>query len=126
MEIKHYDQASQLWLQFKDGLKGYIFKKTNNAQLADEINQEVLLKVINSCCSNIEIKNVRSWLFQIAHNTTIAFLKEHKKYVSEAVELSESNDKSDSVYEDIIPFLEPLIEFLPDKYALPLKMADID
>jgi len=124
MKIEKYQQASEIWLEFRDGLKGYIIKKTKNSELAEEINQQVLMKVINSCCSDVQIKNVRSWLFQIAHNTTIDNLKKQKKYVELEKEIEEQpNEKT---YSEIEPFVISLIGFLPEKYALPLKMSDIE
>ncbi|MBQ0734818.1 sigma-70 family RNA polymerase sigma factor [Aquimarina celericrescens] len=124
MKIKKYRQASSIWLQFKDALKGYILKKTKNLELADEINQLVLMKVIDSCCSDVQIKNVRSWLFQIAHNTTIDYLKKDIKYVDLEKEIQEKTE--DNVYLEIEPFVSALIDFLPEKYGVPLRMSDIE
>ncbi len=124
MKIKKYRQASGIWLQFKDGLQGYIFKKTKDLELANEINQLVLMKVIDSCCSDVQIKNVRSWLFQIAHNTTIDYLKKDAKYVDLEKEIQEKTE--DNVYLEIEPFVSALIGFLPEKYGVPLRMSDIE
>ncbi len=30
---------------------------------AEELTQRVLLKVVNACCSDIEVRNVRAWLY---------------------------------------------------------------
>lgn len=124
MKIQKYSQASEVWLQFKEGLKGYIFKKTKNSEQADEINQLVLMKVIDSCCSDVQINNVRSWLFQIAHNTTIDYQKKHTKYVDLKKDVEEPTE--DNAYQEIVPFVSLLIDFLPEKYGVPLRMADID
>ncbi len=124
MQIKKYHQASGIWLQFKDALNGYIYKKIKNTESAEEINQQVLMKVVNSCCSNTHIRNVRSWLFQIAHNTTIDYLKNSKKNI--VLETDFEEELESSIYDEIAPFVTTLINSLPPKYALPLKMADID
>lgn len=68
-KIKKYAEASSIWLNYKNGIKYYIFKKVKSEDIANDLSHEVLMKLYNSCCSNIEIKNVRSWMFQIAHNT---------------------------------------------------------
>ena len=74
-ELKKYSDISSLWLEYKSGLKFYILKKVKNEDIANDLSHEVLMKVYNSCCSEIQIKNVRSWLFQIAHNTLIGLQK---------------------------------------------------
>ena len=77
---KSLDEAINLAaeMHYKNGIKYYILKKVKNEADADDLTHEVLLKVYNSCCSGKTINNVRSWLFQIAHNTTIDFIKKHQ------------------------------------------------
>lgn len=78
MKIQTFPQASDIWLLYKEGLQGYIFKYVQSEDLAEELVQQVLMKVYGSCCNGREIKNTRSWLFQIAHNLTIDYLKKKK------------------------------------------------
>ena len=80
-KIEKYENVSKLWLEYKNALKFYILKKVKNEDLANELSHEVLMKVYNSCCSGNEIRNIRSWMFQIAHNTTIDYLKKENKFV---------------------------------------------
>tara|TARA_R110002072_G_scaffold275706_2_gene436864 strand:+ start:1090 stop:1350 length:261 start_codon:yes stop_codon:yes gene_type:complete len=78
-KIKKYIDVSSLWSDYKNGLQFYILKKVKNKDIANNLSHEVLMKIYNSCCSNNKIKNVRSWMFQIAHNTTIDYLKKETK-----------------------------------------------
>jgi DNA-directed RNA polymerase specialized sigma24 family protein len=50
---------------FYNQLKQYVIKKINNNELAEDIVQEVMLKVIVAHQKNIQVKNLRAWLFQI-------------------------------------------------------------
>ena len=122
--IQKYDEAFEIWLEFKDGLFGYIYKKVQDSELAEEINQQVLMKVIKTCCSNIPIRNVRSWLFQIAHNTTIDCLKKMKRLWELDDQLEVSFE--DPVRDEITPLLASLMKFLPKEYEEPLRLFDID
>jgi len=99
-------------------------KRFKDEELAKETTQEVLLKMHKSCCSDKEIKNVNSWLFQIAHNTVIDQLRQQNKIVHESVEPTQADD--DNVWQELAECVEPLINLLPEKYAIPLKMSDID
>ena len=123
MKITTHKQASDLWLESKDGLRNYILKKTHDKNLSEEVTQEVLVKVYKSCCSDREIKNVRSWLFQIAHNTLIDHLREEQKLNNVSPPLDITSEEN--IWEDLGDFVEPLIGFLPEKYATPLRMADL-
>lgn len=123
-KIKKYSNVSSLWLAYKSGLKFYILKLVKDENIANDLSHEVLMKVYNSCCSGNEIKNVRSWMFQIAHNTTIDYLKKMNKFTYEVPEIFEEEDSNS--YREAAEFMTPLISLLPDKYSLPLKLSDIE
>lgn len=123
-ELKKYSDISSLWLEYKNGLKYYIFKKVKNEEIANDLSHEVLMKVYNSCCSNIKIKNVRSWMFQIAHNTTIDYLKKQNKFTNKVPENYDDDDYN--VFQEANEIIKPLMQLLPDKYAIPLHLSDIE
>ena len=118
------DRASSAWLQYKEGLQGYIFKYVQSEDLAKELTQQVLMKVYNSCCNGREIKNIRSWLFQIAHNLTIDYLKKEKKWKDNIPDIPAEEETP--IYKEAAEWIGPLISLLPEEYALPLRLADIE
>ena len=122
-KLKKYSEISSLWLGYKNGLKYYILKKVKNEEMANDLSHEVLMKVYNSCCSNVEIKNVRSWMFQIAHNATVDYLKKQHRFVNDIPENYDNDDHS--VFKEADRIIEPLIQLLPEKYAIPLQLSDI-
>lgn len=127
MNINEYEDASAIWLEYKDGLIGYLFNRVKDKELAEELSRQSLMKLYYSCCSGKEIKNVRSWLFRIAHNVMI----DHFKLINKA-QRSLPTDRliedfeEDDIYKQAAPWIEPLIKLLPEEYGLPLKMADIE
>ena len=123
-ELKKYSDISSLWLEYKNGLKYYIFKKVKNEEIANDLSHEVLMKVYNSCCSSVNIKNVRSWMFQIAHNTTIDYLKKHNKFTDNVPE--KYDNENYDVYQEANEIIKPLMQLLPEKYAIPLQLSDIE
>jgi len=123
-ELKKFSEISSLWLEYKNGLKYYIFKKVKNKEIANDLSHEVLMKVYNSCCSNIKIKNVRSWMFQIAHNTTIDYLKKQNKFTNNVPENYDDDDYN--VFQEANEIIKPLMQLLPEKYAIPLHLSDIE
>ena len=51
-------------------------------------------------------------------------LKKSKK--ESAIVKAQIVDQEDDIYQELSIYIEPLIEFLPEKYAVALQMADID
>ncbi|MTI31525.1 sigma-70 family RNA polymerase sigma factor, partial [Xanthovirga aplysinae] len=110
--------------QYKDGLRNYIWRQVKDPDLADELTQEVLMKTYKVCCSDKEIKNVRSWLFQISQNIVYDHFKKQKRQINEVVDKPEP--KEATVYKELAEYVEPLLGLLPDKYAIPLQLSDIE
>lgn len=123
-KINTYKEVATLWQNYKTGLKFYILKKVKDKETANDLSHEVLMKVYKSCCSEREIHNARSWLFQIAHNTTIDYFKKQQKFSNEVPEQAESEENTS--FQDSASLVKPLIQLLPEKYATPLYMADIE
>jgi len=124
MKIQTFSKASDIWLQYKIGLQRYIFKYVQSEDIAKELTQQVLMKIYGSCCNGKEINNTRSWLFQIAHNLTIDYLKKEKRWEAEIPEIP--TEENTLIYKEAVEWIGPLISLLPEEYALPLRLADIE
>lgn len=124
MKIEKYEQVWNIWNTSKEKLNAYVLSRFKNKELAEEVTQEVLLKIHKSCCSEKEINNLNSWLYQIAHNTSLDILKKEAKH-KDLQQLTD-NEPSSETWDELSTFLGPLISFLPEKYAIPLKMSDIE
>lgn len=124
MKIFTYNQVWDLWEQYKSAIQAYLQKRLSDTEQVNDLSQEVLLKVYSSCCSNREIQNVRSWLFQISHNAMIDHLKDSQKRNSMQLE-KQGNESTDTVV-DLSQYVDALIDCLPSDYAVPLRMADLE
>jgi RNA polymerase sigma-70 factor, ECF subfamily len=115
-----------LWMEHKDALRSFILKRVQNKEDTDDILQDVLLKVYNFCMSKSGVGNVRSWLFQIAHNTIVDRTRK-KPFVSASEELPEVTDEiQNDAYREAVDYILPMIGLLPKEYAIPLRMSDIE
>ena len=112
--------------EFYDFLKFYILKKVNDEVIAEDIVQEVMIKLIESHQNDMKVKNIKAWLFQVSRNTIYDYFKNnnlnHKLEYNNTLADNENGLFELSVYDFIIP----MIQFLPKKYAEPLYWSDID
>lgn len=121
--LQKYDQISTFWMDYKDALRRYIFKIVKDSDTANELSHEVLMKVYSSCCSGRPIRNIRSWVFQIAYNTCMDHFRKTKRVVEFKVDLPQVEDSS--ICREAGEFIAPLLKLLPPKYAVPLELADV-
>lgn len=122
MQIKNYQEVWDIWLSSKDRLHRYVLSRFKDKELAEDITQDVLLKIHKSCCSHKEINNLNSWLFQIAHNASLDRIKKSNREIL----IRESLEPEGNIWMELSSFLEPLLDCLPESHAIPLKMSDID
>lgn len=113
-----------LWTDHKDGLYGFILKRVKDEDIAKDLLQEVLMKVYRFCISRSGVKNIRSWLFQIAQNVIIDHVRKQKRVTFDVPDVID--EVPEDAYTEAADFLLPIINLLPEAYALPLRMSDID
>lgn len=112
---------------FYSQLKKYLIGKTKNSELAEDIVQEVMLKVITAHQKNLQVKNLKAWLYQISRNTLIDYYRKNANVIQENEDYLK--DTLYSLQEESfspIDYLIPMINLLPDKYSKPLMLSDID
>jgi len=108
-------------------LKSYILKRVNDSTIADDLVQEVMIKLIESHQKSTEVKNMKAWLFQISRNVMYDYFKKNQMTYQFDTEHHAIEDTfSDSEKIIVSDFIIPMIDLLPKEYAEPLKMYDID
>jgi RNA polymerase sigma-70 factor, ECF subfamily len=125
-ETKTNCDVPVLWQEHKSELRNFIQKKVKDHELTNDILQEVLLKVYYFCISKSGVRNIRSWLFQIAQNTITDHYRKQSKY-TELDNITVMDDEDGNIaFSEATNYILPMINFLPIEYAVPLKLADID
>ena len=125
-EIKTNCDVPALWQEHKNELRNFILKRVKDQDLTNDILQDVLMKVYNFCISKSGVRNIRSWLFQIAQNTVTDHYRKHSKF-TEIDNLQEIEKEDQNVaFGEATNYILPMLDFLPKEYAVPLKLAVID
>lgn len=60
-----------IWEQFNAGLKRFICRKVDDPDHCDDILQEVYLKIFINLGKVAKARNIRSYVFQMAHNAVM-------------------------------------------------------
>jgi len=125
-EIKTNCDVPALWQEHKNELRNFILKRVKEEDLTNDILQDVLMKVYNFCISKSCVRNIRSWLYQIAQNTITDHYRKQSK-TTNLDNLTEIEYEDQNIaFSEATNYILPMIEFLPKEYAVPLKFADLD
>lgn len=110
--------------EFYTYLKAYVLKKVGDEHVAEDIVQDVMLKLVESHEKSIEIENIKAWLFQVSRNT----IYDHYKKSRIEVEVDDALEAVDDAFSKIMvsDYIIPMIKLLPAEYGTPLMLSDID
>lgn len=99
---------------YGDSLYNQVFRLCKNHQDTNDIFQNILIKVFKGIPGFKEKSTLYSWLYRIAYNESMTFLKKKSKYVQTHVELGED---SDIYYDDLNPDPEIILKILNEAIA---------
>lgn len=94
---------AKLFNQYHHQLAVYIFQLTGSRELAEEVVQDVFLKIWNDRASLAEIRNFNTWIYVISRNQALNALR---KLVNEKLKLEQwisaqpSLEEETSLYDD--------------------------
>ena len=108
--------TEKIWDQFKEELLGFINSKVRNIDVAEDILQEVFVKIHLKISSVTDKDKLSSWIYQLSRNTIIDYFRKNKKE-SDLTELNLNYEEDQKVHNnEMLRCLMPFIKNLPSKY----------
>jgi RNA polymerase sigma-70 factor (ECF subfamily) len=109
--------TEHVWETFHTQLKHFVLKHTNDEQTADDILQDVFLKMHTRIETLRDEKKLQAWLYQIARNTIYDHYKQQKSLVSlpDSFDLPEEPSEED-IAQTLLPCLRSMVDRLPAHY----------
>ena len=115
---------TNLWQEHKARLRGNIVKQVRDDDAADDILQEVFLKVHKSLHTVKSQCSITAWLFRIAANAVADHYRSQKPWEELPEELAAPEPERDYTAE-LASCLQPLIADLQEKYKSALLLSEI-
>lgn len=115
-----------IYQQYSTHLLAFIRQQIKDESTADDVLQEVFLKAMESCLRDKEIRNLKSWLFFVARNTIIDYFRRQNKAIQEDDYINQNHLNSPAFQQLLSEDIADMIDLLPEEYAIPLKLSDIE
>lgn len=126
------NEMPRFWKTYGNELQSYLRKHVKDNEIAKDLAQEIFLKVFTYCqryewsCEKAGVRNLRSWLFQMAHNTMIDHLRQQNRFVEIQEDKQAPAAHSNNAYAFATHYLPPILSCLPKQYAEPLRLSDVE
>jgi RNA polymerase sigma-70 factor (ECF subfamily) len=129
-----------LWRQFSEHVQAFVRTKVSGDDVAEDILQDIFMRIHKGIGNLRHEDRVQSWVFGIARRAIADHYRKKGRDKEnpaggdigddEAVEDPVLNitdfEGSQDVHEEVLSWLIPMIDELPEKYSKPLKMADVE
>uniref|UniRef100_UPI0032172824 RNA polymerase sigma factor SigZ n=1 Tax=uncultured Draconibacterium sp. TaxID=1573823 RepID=UPI0032172824 len=126
MEKKENIQIETIWNEYYDQLLLFIRKRVSDKDEAEDILQNVFLKILTNINSLKDSTKMKSWLFQITRNVIVDYYRKTKKADNLMVSASGEKEENESdVMEVVESWIYPFISRLPEKYREALILSEL-
>jgi RNA polymerase sigma-70 factor (ECF subfamily) len=115
-----------VWYQYHQKLLSFIKQKVGN-DVAEDILQDVFVKIHTQVDSLKESNKLESWLFQVTRNTIVDYYRSRKPTEALPDWLEQKNINDDEkIRKELSLCLEPMVKMLPDKYKKAVQLSEIE
>ncbi len=113
-----------IWNQMQDRLMGFVLRYTGDKALAEDIVQDVFLKVHDNLTQLKQSDKISSWIFRIARNA----INDHFRRRSRAVTAMDLDWEGEGVTltDCVTSCLGEMLKTLPEKYRYALELAELE
>jgi RNA polymerase sigma-70 factor (ECF subfamily) len=127
------NKTENLWNAFCCKLKSYILKRISDPSPADDILQEIFLKIHEKIDTLKDHTKISSWVYAITRNTIIDYYRKNRNKIQgmsvvpldDFDEIPASDETAEQgPAEEIASGLKDIVSELPEKYAQALLLVE--
>lgn len=126
--MKEIKQTDAVWNEFSAQIRSYLLKKVRVEDDADDLLQEIFIKIHGNIDDLKDEKKLAPWIHQIVRNSLTDYYRKKNLETTELNEevIASENELNDDIYKQCISgCLKVFMNKLPEKYKVPLELSDI-
>jgi RNA polymerase sigma-70 factor (ECF subfamily) len=118
--------TEELWLQLGNRLKAFILSKIHDETIAEDILQEVFIKIHSKIDTLHDDLKIQPWIYQITRNLIIDYFRSVKKDKQKLPYLFESvEDTPNEFLEETLRDMVKMMDELPPEYCEALCLTEL-
>lgn len=122
------DNIELIWNQFSSDLKSFIFSRVKNDADADDILQNVFLKIHDNIHNLKDRSKIKPWIYQITRNHIIDHFRgdDHDQKIKELKRESASSSSPGKFMDIAVSDMINMMSEMPPEYCEALCLTEID
>ncbi len=120
--------VDQLWADFTIQLRRFVASRVRNETDAEDILQEVFIKIHRGIDKLEDQTKLQAWVYQITRNVIIDYYRKSDdaaEVTSELPDVLAEESGDEEVEAEVSTWLRPMMEELPEKYREALQLTEM-
>jgi RNA polymerase sigma-70 factor (ECF subfamily) len=111
--------------RFRSALYGFIRKRVPNDAVADDLTQEVWLRITKKLGDLRDTRKLEGWLYRIARNVVTDFYRRQRETVALPVDLPDRPDESaiEELRQKLHEYVKDVVHSLPEPHRAALVLT---
>ena len=120
--------TENVWETFHVNLKQFILKRVTDENNAEDILQDVFVKIHTRIGTLRDEEKLPGWMYQIARNAIYDYYREQKETLTlpDSALLIAEEMVEESAVEELLPCIRDMVEQLPDEYRQALILTEYE
>lgn len=125
MQTEQVEPLEILWVRYRARLLSFIRRRVSNDADAEDILQEVFIRVHRSLCCSNDWNKPDSWIYQITRNLIIDYYRRRRDWAEVPEDLAAQADfDEDDLKAQLALSLKETIDQLPELYRQALILTE--
>lgn len=120
-------EINYIWKEYHDQLLDFIRKRVKDHSEADDILQEVFMKILSKIDTLKDSDKLKNWLYQVTRNTITDHYRQQQKgkNIEASISFSEEDQDENTSMKAAESWIGLYIDGLPEKYRDAVIMSEL-
>jgi RNA polymerase sigma-70 factor, ECF subfamily len=118
-----------IWETFHQALGRFIRSRVDDAATADDLLQDVYVKIHTHLCTLRDETNVQAWVYQVARNTVHDYYRRRRPVLLDdevLARIPDEGDEPENIVEILASGVREMLNCLPDEYREALILTEYE
>jgi RNA polymerase sigma-70 factor (ECF subfamily) len=121
------DGIEHIWKDYHVKLRNFIRSRVGDGSIADDILQEVFIRIHTRINTLRDSRKIQGWIYQITRNAIIDYYRAHKTMGELPETLTAPRvEPVDEARREIASWLVPMIQTFPEHYRQALELSEVE
>jgi len=117
--------SESIWKQYHGQLHRFIANRVQGPSIADDLLQEVFVKIHQRIRTLVDDTRIQSWLYQVTRNAIIDYFRSQRPREAIPEDISIPETRQNTTLLELAECIRPMVESLPQAYREAMVLSEL-